>query len=236
MEKIKELVEKNELKHIAIIMDGNRRWAKERNLPSAVGHKKGVDALKATMRACDDFGIKYLTVYAFSTENWNRKPEEVNFLMEKALTEFSKLESRLTELDFNVRVIGERDNLDARILKVIDKLNSTPFNEEHFTLFVAFNYSSQLEIINASKEMKKRKLAFTKENFEKCLYTYPAPPIDLLIRTSHEQRLSNFMLYQASYAELYFPSVFWPAFTKRSLYKALEEYQKRDRKFGQIRG
>ena len=222
--------------HIAFILDGNGRWANKHGMKRTMGHIKGVKTLKNIVKEVKALNIKYMSVYAFSVENFSRPQEEVNFLMEKALTEFSKLESRLTELDFNVRVIGERDNLDARILKIIDKLNSTPFNEEHFTLFIAFNYSSQLEIINASKEMKKRKLAFTKENFEKCLYTYPAPPIDLLIRTSHEQRLSNFMLYQASYAELYFPSVFWPAFTKRSLYKALEEYQKRDRKFGQIRG
>lgn len=222
--------------HIAFILDGNGRWANKHGMKRTMGHIKGVKTLKNIVKEVKALNIKYMSVYAFSVENFSRPQEEVNFLMEKALTEFSKLESRLSELDFNVRVIGERDNLDPRILKVIDKLNSTPFNEEHFTLFVAFNYSSQLEIINASKEMKKRKLAFTKENFEKCLYTYPAPPIDLLIRTSHEQRLSNFMLYQASYAELYFPSVFWPAFTKRSLYKALEEYQKRDRKFGQIRG
>ena len=222
--------------HIAFILDGNGRWANKHGMKRTMGHIKGVKTLKNIVKEVKTLNIKYMSVYAFSVENFSRPQEEVNFLMEKALTEFSKLESRLSELDFNVRVIGERDNLDPRILKVIDKLNSTPFNEEHFTLFVAFNYSSQLEIINASKEMKKRKLAFTKENFEKCLYTYPAPPIDLLIRTSHEQRLSNFMLYQASYAELYFPSVFWPAFTKRSLYKALEEYQKRDRKFGQIRG
>ena len=222
--------------HIAFILDGNGRWANKHGMKRTMGHIKGVKTLKHIVKEVKALNIKYMSVYAFSVENFSRPQEEVNFLMEKALTEFSKLENRLTELDFNVRVIGERDNLDARILKVIDKLNSTPFNEEHFTLFIAFNYSSQLEIINASKEMKKRKLAFTKENFEKCLYTYPAPPIDLLIRTSHEQRLSNFMLYQASYAELYFPSVFWPAFTKRSLYKALEEYQKRDRKFGQIRG
>lgn len=222
--------------HIAFILDGNGRWANKHGMKRTMGHIKGVKTLKNIVKEVKTLNIKYMSVYAFSVENFSRPQEEVNFLMEKALTEFSKLESRLSELDFNVRVIGERDNLEPRILKVIDKLNSTPFNEEHFTLFIAFNYSSQLEIINASKEMKKRKLAFTKENFEKCLYTYPAPPIDLLIRTSHEQRLSNFMLYQASYAELYFPSVFWPAFTKRSLYKALEEYQKRDRKFGQIRG
>ena len=222
--------------HIAFILDGNGRWANKHGMKRTMGHIKGVKTLKNIVKEVKALNIKYMSVYAFSVENFSRPQEEVNFLMEKALTEFSKLESRLTELDFNIRVIGERDNLDARILNVIDKLNNAPFNEEHFTLFIAFNYSSQLEIINASKEMKKRKLAFTKENFEKCLYTYPAPPIDLLIRTSHEQRLSNFMLYQASYAELYFPSVFWPAFTKRSLYKALEEYQKRDRKFGQIRG
>ena len=133
-------------------------------------------------------------------------------------------------------MIGEKDNLNIEILEVINKLNNTPYIEGNFTLFIAFNYSSQLEILNASKVLKEKDLPFTKENFEKCLYTYPAPPIDLLVRTSHEQRLSNFMLYQASYAELYFPKTMWPAFTKRCLYKALEEYQKRDRKFGQVRG
>lgn len=222
--------------HIAFILDGNGRWAKIHGMKRTMGHIKGVKTLRNIVKEVKALNIKYMSVYAFSVENFSRPKEEVDFLMEKALTEFEKLEKRLPELDFNIRVIGEKDNLDSKILSVVEKLNNTPFINDRFTLFVAFNYSSQLEIVNASKEMKKRKLAFTKENFEKCLYTYPAPAIDLLIRTSHEQRLSNFMLYQASYAELYFPKTFWPAFTKRSLYKALEEYQKRDRKFGQIRG
>ena len=175
-----------------------------------------------------------MSVYAFSVENWSRPIEEVNYLIDKAYNEFKYYEENLAKLDFNIRIVGEKTNLPSKVFDVITKINNSAFIENRFTLMIAFNYSSQLEIINATYEMKKRKLAFTKENFEKCLYTYPAPPIDLLIRTSGEQRLSNYMLYQASYAELYFPKTFWPAFNKTELYKALQEYEKRNRRFGKI--
>ena len=218
--------------HIAFILDGNGRWAKKLGLSRTSGHLKGINTLKNIIKEVKNLGIKYMSVYCFSVENFDRPKEEVDFLMDKAYTEFKKID--LKKIDFNIRIIGERTRLDSKMLEAIDQVNSTSFIEDRFTLFVAFNYSSQLEIVNAAKEMKSRKLAFTKENFEKCLYTYPAPFIDLLVRTSHEQRLSNFMLYQASYAELYFPKTLWPAFTKKCLYRALEEYQNRDRRFGKL--
>lgn len=219
-------------KHIAFILDGNGRWAKRLGLERTSGHLKGIKTLKNIVSEVKSLGIQYMSVYCFSVENFSRPKEEVDFLMDKAYLEFQKLDT--SNLDFNVRIIGERSNLDDKILSVIDQVNNLPYEEGRFTLFIAFNYSSQLEIVNACNEMKNKNLPFTKENFEKCLYTYPAPFIDLLVRTSHEQRLSNFMLYQASYAELYFPRTLWPAFTKKCLYQALEEYQKRDRRFGKI--
>ncbi len=218
--------------HIAFILDGNGRWANKLGLTRTSGHIKGVKTLKKIVLEVKKIGIPFMSVYAFSVENFSRPKEEVEFLMEKALDEFNELSTE--KLDFNVRVIGEKTNLDERILKVIDTINSTPYIDDQFSLFVAFNYSSQLEIINALKTLQVKGLECTKENFEKHLYTYPAPPIDFLIRTSNEQRLSNFMLYQSSYAELYFPKTLWPAFTKKCLYQALEEYQKRNRRFGKI--
>ena len=219
-------------KHIAFILDGNGRWAKRLGLERTSGHLKGIKTLKNIVSEVKSLGIQYMSVYCFSVENFSRPKEEVDFLMDKAYVEFQKLDT--SNLDFNVRIIGERSNLDDKILSVIDKVNNLPYEEGRFTLFIAFNYSSQLEIVNACNEMKNKNLTFTKENFEKCLYTYPAPFIDLLVRTSHEQRLSNFMLYQASYAELYFPKVMWPAFNSKHLYKSLLEYQSRDRRFGAI--
>ena len=221
-------------KHIAFILDGNGRWAKKRGFIRTIGHEKGVKTLKNITKLVKELGIPFMSVYAFSVENWSRPIEEVNYLIDKAYNEFKYYEENLAKLDFNIRIVGEKTNLPIKVYDVITKINNSAFIENRFTLMIAFNYSSQLEIINATYEMKKRKLAFTKENFEKCLYTYPAPPIDLLIRTSGEQRLSNYMLYQASYAELYFPKTFWPAFNKTELYKALQEYEKRNRRFGKI--
>ena len=153
MEKIKELVKKNDLKHIAIIMDGNRRWAKERGLPSAVGHKKGVDALKATMRACDDFGIKYLTVYAFSTENWNRKPEEVNFLMDLL---GQTLKNELQEMHENnvvISFIGDTTKLSDKLQEILKNAVETTKDNTGVNLQIAFNYGSRAEIVKAVQEI-----------------------------------------------------------------------------------
>ncbi len=221
-------------KHIAFILDGNGRWAKSKGLIRTMGHAKGVKTLKNITKYVKELGIPFMSVYAFSVENWSRPKDEVEYLMDKAYNEFKHYEENLPKLDFNIRVIGEKDNLPPKVKEVVTKLNNSLFLENRFTLFICFNYSSKLEIVNALNEMKKRKLVVNLENFEKCLYTYPAPPIDLLVRTSGEMRLSNYMLYQASYAELYFPKVYWPAFTKKELYKALEEFEKRNRRFGNI--
>ena len=155
MEKIKELVGKNNLKHIAIIMDGNRRWAKEKGLPSAIGHKKGVDALKTTMRACDDFGIKYLTVYAFSTENWNRKPEEVNFLMDLL---GQTLKNELKEMHENnvvITFIGDTTKLSDKLQEILAHAVETTKNNTGVNLQIAFNYGSRAEIVRAVQEIIK---------------------------------------------------------------------------------
>lgn len=220
--------------HIAFILDGNGRWAKAKGLIRTMGHEKGIKTLVNIVKEVRNLGIKFMSVFAFSTENWNRPSSEVNYLMTRALDEFKKYEAKLNELDFNLRIIGEVEGLNEELSSFIKKINNHPFIESRFTLFVMFNYSGQLEIVQAAKKLRDNKLAFTKENFERCLYTYPAPMIDYLIRTSGEMRISNFMLYQASYAELYFPKTFWPAFTKNELYKALDVYQKRDRRFGKI--
>ena len=229
------LIPKDSLpKHLAIILDGNGRWAIKHGFIRTIGHEKGIKTLKNITKIVKELGIPFMSVYAFSVENWSRPKDEVDYLIDKAYNEFKHYEERLSTLDYNIRIVGETTNLPPQLYEVINKINNSMFDPDRFTLMIAFNYSSQLELIHAAKEMKKRKLAFTKENLEKCLYTYPAPPIDLLIRTSGEQRLSNYMLYQASYAELYFPKTFWPAFNKKELYKALEEYSKRQRRFGKV--
>lgn len=234
MEKIKELVSKNEIKHIAIIMDGNRRWAKERNLPSAVGHKKGVDALKATMRACDDFGIKYLTVYAFSTENWNRKPEEVNFLMDLL---GQTLKNELKEMHENnvvISFIGDISQLSDKLQKILANAVETTKNNTGVNLQIAFNYGSRAEIKKAIQEIVDSGIKeITEDLISKHLYTANIPDPDLLIRTGGEMRVSNYLLWQIAYSEFIVLKEFWPEFNKEMLAKCIEEFNKRNRRFGE---
>ena len=233
MEKIKELVEKNDLKHIAIIMDGNRRWAKERNLPSAVGHKKGVDALKATMRACDDFGIKYLTVYAFSTENWNRKPEEVNFLMDLL---GQTLKNELKEMHENnvvISFIGDTTKLNNNLQNILENAVKTTKNNTGVNLQIAFNYGGRAEIVNAVQEIiKNNETQITEETISKYLYTSNIPDPDLLIRTGGEMRISNYLLWQIAYSELVVIQDFWPDFDKTTLSNCIIEFNDRTRRWG----
>lgn len=234
MEKIKELVSKNEIKHIAIIMDGNRRWAKERSLPSAVGHKKGVDALKATMRACDDFGIKYLTVYAFSTENWNRKPEEVNFLMDLL---GQTLKNELKEMHENnvvISFIGDISQLSEKLQKILANAVETTKNNTGVNLQIAFNYGSRAEIKKAVQEIIDSGIKeITEDLISKHLYTANIPDPDLLIRTGGEMRVSNYLLWQIAYSEFIVLKEFWPEFNKETLAKCIEEFNKRNRRFGE---
>lgn len=233
MEEIKRIVEECELKHIAIIMDGNRRWAKERNLPSAVGHKKGVDSLKATMRACDDFGIKYLTVYAFSTENWNRKPEEVNFLMDLL---GQTLKNELKEMDENnvvISFIGDTTKLSDKLQAILNNAVETTKTNTGVHLQIAFNYGARDEIVHAVKSIVEEGVKeITEETISKHLYTSNIPDPDLLIRTGGEMRISNYLLWQIAYSEFIVIPEFWPEFDKNKLAECVREYKRRNRRFG----
>ncbi len=233
MQDIKNVVEECNLKHIAIIMDGNRRWAKERNLPSAVGHKKGVDALKTTMRACDDFGIKYLTVYAFSTENWNRKPEEVNFLMDLL---GQTLKNELKEMHENnvvISFIGDTTKLSDKLQKILNNAVETTKNNTGVNLQIAFNYGSRDEIVHAVNEIINSGIKnITEETISNHLYTKNIPDPDLLIRTGGEMRISNYLLWQIAYSEFIVRSEYWPEFNKELLKECVLEYKNRNRRFG----
>lgn len=232
---IAEVVRATDLKHIAIIMDGNRRWAKEKNLPTMLGHKKGVDALKATMRACDDFGVKYLTVYAFSTENWNRKPEEVEFLM-NLLGE--TLKTQLAEMHENnvvISFIGDTTKLNEKLQAILKNAVEVTKNNTGVNLQIAFNYGARAEITNAIKNIILQGIKpeeINEELINKNLYTKNIPDPDLLIRTGGELRISNFLLWQAAYSEILVLQKFWPEFDKETLAESILEYEKRQRRFG----
>ena len=233
MEDIKKIVEECNLKHIAIIMDGNRRWAKKRNLPSMVGHKKGVEALKTTMRAFDDFGIKYLTVYAFSTENWNRKPEEVNFLMDLLA---QTLKNELCEMDENnvvISFIGDTTKLSGKLQKILTNAVETTKNNTGVNLQIAFNYGSRDEIVHAVKNIVDEGITdITEDIISEHLYTKSIPDPDLLIRTGGEMRISNYLLWQIAYSEFIVIPEFWPDFNKDKLAECILEYKHRNRRFG----
>lgn len=230
-----EIVKETNLEHIAIIMDGNRRWAKEKNLPSAMGHKKGVEALKTTLRACKDFGIKYLTVYAFSTENWKRKKEEVDFLMELlAITltnELAEMHSEGVVINF----IGDISKLSDKLQKILANSVETTKNNTGVHLQIAFNYGARDEIVHAVKSIVAKGVKsedITEEMISENLYTKNIPDPDLLIRTGGEKRISNYLLWQIAYSEILVTDEYWPEFGRDSLAEAVEEFKNRQRRFG----
>lgn len=232
---VKDIVKNCNIKHIAIIMDGNRRWAKEKLLPSAIGHQKGVESLKNTMRLFDEYGIKYLTVYAFSTENWNRKKEEVEFLMNLlAKTLCNELDEMHKE---NVKIcfLGDLTKLNKKLVEIIQNAQEKTKNNTGVNLNIAFNYGSRDEITNAVKAIVKEGIPFediTEETVSKHLYTKNIPDPDLLIRTGGEKRISNYLLWQAAYSEIYVTDAFWPDFDREQLDKAIIDFDKRNRRFG----
>ncbi len=233
MEDIKKIVEECNLKHIAIIMDGNRRWAKKRNLPSMVGHKKGVEALKTTMRAFDDFGIKYLTVYAFSTENWNRKPEEVNFLMDLLAQTLKNELNEMNENNVVISFIGDTTKLSDKLQKILANAVETTKNNTGVNLQIAFNYGSRDEIVHAVKNIIDEGITdITEDTISEHLYTKNIPDPDLLIRTGGEMRISNYLLWQIAYSEFIVIPEFWPEFNKEKLAECVLEYKRRNRRFG----
>lgn len=230
-----DIVKKTNLQHIAIIMDGNRRWAKERNLPSAMGHKKGVDALKATLKACHKFGVKYLTVYAFSTENWNRKPEEVEFLMDLLA---NTIKNELKELHQNgvvINFIGDLTRLNKKLQEILYNAMDYTKDNTGVRLQIAFNYGSRNEIVNAVKHLIDdgvKSSDVTEDLISSALYTAGIPDPDLLIRTGGEMRVSNYLLWQVAYSEFLVTKQYWPEFNEQSLSDAIFEFGNRQRRYG----
>lgn len=236
---IKKAVQNSNLKHIALIMDGNRRWAKIKGLPSIAGHNEGVNALKKTVQAALDFGIKYITVYAFSTENWGRKQEEVDFLMFLLKETIKNQTKELHGKGARVRIIGDREPLNAELLKVIDHAESLTVQNKNINLQIAINYGSRKEITEAARkiavEVQEGRLNtdhITEETLCKYLYTSDIPDPDLLVRTGGENRISNYLLWQIAYTEIYSTKAYWPEFGEEELAKAVLEFANRERRFG----
>jgi undecaprenyl diphosphate synthase len=226
-------------RHIAIIMDGNGRWAKQRNRPRTFGHSEGVEALRRTVEAAGELGVLHLTVFGFSTENWRRPVEEVNALFDLLRLYVVRDLDRLVKEGVRVRVIGERAGLQKDIAEIIENAEARTRHNDKQNLTIAFNYGGQDEIARAARRVAHDVAAgklqaddVTPERFETYLDTAGLPPPDLLIRTSGETRLSNFMLWQAAYTELVFLDVLWPDFNRAALEQAIDIYSKRERRFG----
>ncbi len=226
-------------RHIAIIMDGNGRWARMRSRPRTFGHSEGVEALRRTVEAAGELGVRYLTVFGFSTENWRRPVEEVNALFDLLRLYVARDLDRLVKEGVRVHVIGAREGLQPDLLRIIDDAETRTGHNDKQHLIIAFNYGGQDEIARAARRIAEDaaagKLApseVTVERFGSYLDTADVPPPDLLIRTSGELRLSNFMLWQAAYTELVFVDVLWPDFDKAALQSAIDTYRRRERRFG----
>jgi undecaprenyl diphosphate synthase len=223
--------------HVAIIMDGNGRWALKRGLPRLAGHKAGTENLRRIIKACVEFGVRYLTIYAFSTENWGRPREEVQGLMRILEDVIDKELAELDEQGVQVRHLGRLDQLAPALQeKVLDAVESTKHNSR-LVLNVAFNYGGRDELVHAIQQMLRDGVSaaqVTPELVSQYLYTAGVPDPDLIIRTSGELRISNFLIWQAAYSEWYITPIFWPDFGREELYRALSEYAQRDRRYGKV--
>lgn len=231
----------NALQHIAIIMDGNGRWAKARGLPRSAGHKQGAETLQNIAKAAADMGIKYLTVYAFSTENWNRPQEEIDYLM-GLLRQYLKSELKeIQERGARICFIGERDMLADDIVKQMEKIEADTANNNKLTFCIALSYGSRQEIVAATKKIADLvktghcKISDINEKLiNESLYTKEIPDPDIVIRTSGEQRISNYLLWQIAYSELFFTKTLWPDFSVEELKHIINEYQSRERRYGKV--
>ena len=233
LDEIKDIVKETNLAHIAVIMDGNRRWAKERGLPSAMGHKKGVDSLKKVVRAADKFGIKYLTMYAFSTENWNRKKEEVDFLMNLLAVTMKNETKELNENNVKISFIGNLTALNKNLRDVLNNAGKITENNTGVNLQIAVNYGARDEIIHAVNEILQSGIKEVNEDiFGKFLYTKNLPNPDLLIRTGGELRVSNYLLWQIAYSEIYVTKKYWPEFDEDAFIDAIKSFKERQRRYG----
>lgn len=223
----------SELHHIAIIMDGNNRWAKQRRLPGTAGHKTGIERLRDMLEGCREHGVEVLTVFAFSSENWSRPPKEVSALMSLFKHYLSSEAKKLKKEGVSLRVIGNRQRFDKKLVSAIEQAEALTAGAER-TLVIAADYGGRWDIANAAKNML-ASVPIDKVNEER-LHAFTSladlPPLDLLIRTGGEYRISNFLLWQAAYAELYFSELLWPDFDKAALAAAIENFSSRQRRFG----
>ena len=232
---------KNIPQHVAIIMDGNGRWAKARDLERSEGHREGIETIEKVVDACTQANVKYLTIYAFSVENWLRPEDEVNTLMDLLVYFITKETPKLLKNGIRLQTIGETERLPERTRNALYKCMEETASGEKLTLVVALSYSSRWELTKAAKDIaadvKNGVLggnSITEETINNYLATKNMPDVDLLIRTGGEIRISNFMLWQASYAELYFTDTYWPDFDEECLYEAILYFQKKERRFGKI--
>ncbi|MDD2524133.1 MAG: isoprenyl transferase [Endomicrobiaceae bacterium] len=233
---LKEKIDLSKLpKHIAIIMDGNGRWAKSKFLPRFIGHTNGVKTVKNIVELSRKLNIKVLTLYAFSTENWQRPQEEISGLISLLITYLkSEIESMIKN-QISFRILGDISRFSKEVQDEIENVCNKTKDNSGLVLNIALNYGARQEIIKSFKSLYKNKIDNpTEEDISNCLYTKGLPDPDLLIRTSGEMRISNFLLWQIAYAEIYITNVLWPDFSEEEFYKAILEYQKRDRRFGSI--
>jgi undecaprenyl diphosphate synthase len=227
--------------HVAVIMDGNGRWAKQKGMARVFGHKNGVKAVRETIEAAREIGIKVLTLYAFSTENWNRPKKEVAILMSLLVSSLKDELKTLQENNIKLQTIGQIQNLPKKAQKELQEVTHLTQNNTAMVLNLALSYGSREEIVNTIKKISKKvvnkQLSIEEINeniINNHLYTFTLPDVDFLIRTSGEKRISNFLLWQIAYAELYFTNVLWPDFRKEDFFKAILNYQQRERRFGKI--
>jgi len=223
----------NNLHHLAIIMDGNARWAKKNSKTKAQGHKQGAEVIKTLLPSVSKLGIKYLTLYAFSSENWQRPESEVLLLLKLLNNYVDSTKKQLLEHGIQLKIIGKLDRLSASLLSKIDEVVDLTKNNSKMTLTIAFSYGSRSEIVDACQNViDSGNKIISEENFKDFLYDPEMPDVDLLIRTSGVYRLSNFLLWQAAYAELYFTDKLWPDFNEDDLKEAIQNYSRRKRTFG----
>ena len=241
MEELKFQIAKNAVpNHIAVIMDGNGRWAKLKGKPRVFGHKNGVTSVREVIEGCAEVGVKYLTLYAFSTENWNRPKIEVETLMALLVSSLKKELKTLIKNNIKLNTVGNLNDLPKKAQIELSEVIEKTKNNNTLTLTLALSYGSREEIVNVIKNITKKVVnnqLCIEEIDEKIinnhLYTFSLPDVDFMIRTSGEKRISNFLLWQIAYAELYFTNTLWPDFRKENLFNAILEYQKRERRFGQ---
>ena len=219
--------------HVAIVMDGNGRWAKKRFMPRLAGHREGLEALKRCVRACAQRGVKILTVFAFSSENWNRPADEVSGLMDLLLKAVTKEVPELHAQGIQLHFVGERSALSASMRHALSEAEHTTRDNQQLILNVCVNYGGRWDMAQAAAKLARQGQEITEESLQRALALSHVPDPDLLIRTGGEQRISNFLLWQAAYSELYFCDTLWPEFDEQSLDAALLDFQRRERRFGQ---